>query len=265
LRPPVIATLALVAKIRKLLTFIHDDPILNKVAAGVLVFLIVGLLAFLGQRYIPGGWASVFDVASSAPGWISDGLKYKIEVPVWVSILIIGAVGVVFWRLAHASEAYQQRCIDLGREVEELRQEMAQDQPVDLPPIQEIPFKGLCWRRTPAGHPDPVEALCPNCDLQVHPTRRFSLNGSPVKYLCEHCGKEIAKFDVAHRVLVDQVLREIERREREEQRRLKVLVAEKMTAGLPVEDARAEALRQIEQDRPQTKPPQTGATGTPTP
>jgi membrane protein implicated in regulation of membrane protease activity len=234
-----------VAKIRKLLKFIHDDPILNKVVAGVLIFIIVGLLAFLALRFIPGGWASVFDAAGSAPGWISDGLKYKVGVPVWVSALIIGAVAAVFWRLAHTSETYQQRCIDLGREVEDLRQEMAQDQPVDLPPIQEIPFKGLCWRRTPAGHPDPVEAHCPTCDLQLHPTRRFSLNGSPVKYLCECCNKEIAKFDVAHHVLMDQVRRELERREREEQRHLKLSVAEKMTAGLPAEDARAEALRQI--------------------
>lgn len=237
---------------------IHDDQVWSKVAAGLLLLVIGSFLAYLAYCFFPDGWASVVDAGHSAWDRLVTGLKDQIEAPLWVLLLIgFGIVAVfagIFWRMAHVSERYQQECIDLRKQVKDLRQEIDQSQPVELSPVQEIQLKGICWCRTPGGQSDPVEATCPTCGLRLHPSRRFSLNGSPVCYFCERCNKEIAKFDVSHRVLVDQVLGEIERLERKEQKRLTDLIAEKIADGLPAEEARAGALRQIEHDRASAGP-----------
>jgi len=113
------------------------------------------------HSWVPGGWTAVFKWICGAMGWAWGKIA---SIPPWVPWLIAiglaGALWFVISRSCRIYEAYRERNRALQKQVNALAQKLEQNEPYELPPIQEIWFKGLVWRRTNDG-PYPPRGVLP--------------------------------------------------------------------------------------------------------
>jgi hypothetical protein len=263
---------------------VKEHQVWSKVAADLVSWVLKATLvlafALIGIGTATAGLHAVIDYFSllfvwstyvTAREYLRALLSYCPPDPMWV-LLAIG--GVACWmarKLMRASEAREQKYLDmledvhaernearterdeLALELRQIRQTEAAEQMEGPAPVQEILIRGLLWRCTydAAGRAESAGAFCPICDSEIDPSRRYDLHGSPAKYTCP-CGDfPSVKFDKPASHVTRDTCLEFNRRNRVEKRRFRSLVTEKVAAGVTAEIARAQAIQQIEAERQQ--------------
>jgi hypothetical protein len=166
---------------------IWADPVWSKGIYDLIKLGLIGVVCFL-VPYLAGLWPFIIE-------WIISETK----IPNWI-LLILCILAVMY--PVKIGRAFICRCKSKEKEEEPALKSYTHDLIFDI-----------FWRWTEVnGIFVNLKPYCPECDYELSSKNKLLGMGHDIRFSCDHCRREIAKFDISLDDISKLVYREIERK-----------------------------------------------------